>query len=100
MVSRVESFMGSTILRTRIRLRTPYWPGGEGVHPYPYAFAQVNGRTPGSLEVVLKWAAESSAEQWPDAASAGSCAVQDCCTSLSKGVRVGNLEGPTRLPRS
>src|SRR3546814_3617450 len=38
--------MGSTILRTRIRRRTPYPPVVVGVRPYLYAFVQVNGRTP------------------------------------------------------
>lgn len=42
----VEVVMGSTILRSRIRLRTPYWLVGVGVHPYLYAFVQVRRRTP------------------------------------------------------
>lgn len=38
--------MHSTLLSTRIRLRTPYWLVRVGVHPCCAAFVQVNGRTP------------------------------------------------------
>ena len=42
----VESVMGSTILRTRIRPRTPYVAVGVGVRLYLCAFVQVRGCTP------------------------------------------------------
>ena len=45
----VESVMGSTILRTRIRLRTPYRSVKVGVRPYPNVFVQVSRHTSRTL---------------------------------------------------